>query len=179
MGGSRHANRRRKTRRRSRRQRAGSATAALLPTELQGLTFASRPLSVTLNGRAVQPGAQLERAATVSRPTVSWSVPASGAPYRALLCFDPDAPARSWLHWLVVNCTGVAPDSGDTVMDWEPPSPPTGTHRYYLCLFEHEYPLKVATPKQRGYFNVRDFLESHGLSPLQLTFVQVSATARP
>ena len=45
-----------------------------------------------------------------------------------LIMYDPDAPAGTWLHWLKT--------SDKTLWKYQPPSPPSGTHRYIFRLVE-------------------------------------------
>lgn len=49
------------------------------------------------------------------------------------LLTDPDAPSRQnpklreWRHWLVVNIPGSEVSKGQTISDYNGPSPPKGT----------------------------------------------------
>jgi hypothetical protein len=129
------------------------------------------------NGRTAD-GSIFQRADTIQEPTVKWTPPdpSDTYPFITLICFDPDAKARSWLHWLIVNATGDSPLSGETFMEWEPPAPPSGTgiHRYYFCIFKH--PAKVipdAQPKERGYFDVRKLVDEYRMEPVADSMIKV------
>lgn len=67
----------------------------------------------------------------------------------ALIVDDPDAPGKTWVHWVVFN---IPPETGeideDTVPDdailgrtdfgnksYGGPCPPSGTHRYFFKLY--------------------------------------------
>lgn len=43
-----------------------------------------------------------------------------------------------WLHWLVVN-------NDEIIMPYSPPTPPkgSGTHKYYVCVYEQKKPLDI------------------------------------
>lgn len=93
-----------------------------------------------------------------SSPALSWSVPPAGTKSLALLVEDPDAPAGTWVHWIVYNMPPNAnglPEGasqgkasqfhlpqnsiqGKTSFnraDYGGPCPPTGSHRYYFRLY--------------------------------------------
>ena len=127
----------RKNRTRRRQSRGGQQP----PEELRGLRFGSQ-LEVKFADGSVANGSLKQRTATEQEPTIYWEQPPGDA-FRTLLVFDPDAPARSWLHWLVVNATGETARSGETFMPWAPPTPPSGVHRYYFCLFDHDVKIPV------------------------------------
>lgn len=125
-------------------------------------------LNATL-GTTILQGQRLSLAAARAEPTVTWSAPPPDA-YVTLVCHDPDATAKSWLHWLVVNCTGTDPNSGDTRVEWAPPTPPpgTGVHHYILQTYTHTYKIPPFT-LERGYFNPAEFAKTNRLSPLSQT----------
>lgn len=66
-----------------------------------------------------------------------------------LIVDDPDAPAGTWVHWLVWNITpdtrsiaenSVPADAAEGVTSfgrsgWGGPCPPSGTHRYFFKLY--------------------------------------------
>lgn len=66
----------------------------------------------------------------------------------ALIVDDPDAPAGTWVHWLVFNISpdagywaeGQAPPGVLGVNSWgetkyNGPCPPSGSHRYFFKLY--------------------------------------------
>lgn len=153
---------------RRKRQRGGSPVEPV--EELAGRPFRSQLKVILRDGRQAA-GQLVKREAMIDAPNVEWPIPQD---FRTLICFDPDAPARAWLHWLVVNCDGSGPHSGNTFMEWAPPDPPSGIHRYYVCLFQHS--ARVADedrPTQRGYFKVKEFLDTYGMRPVAATMVKV------
>ena len=87
-------------------------------------------------------------------PPLAWS----GAPEEtqtfALICDDPDAPAGTWVHWVLYNWpadTTQLPEAVPTQPELENgarqgrndfgnigyggPCPPSGTHRYYFKVY--------------------------------------------
>ncbi len=157
---------RRKTRRskRSRTRSRGGAGTAVPIAESKSIAFPAT-LSVLLGDGS--PAAEQIVSLQVAKPEpqVSWSAPPS--PFYTLMVIDPDAPAKpSWLHWLVVNIDGSSTATGETLVSWAPPSPPSGIHRYYACLFRHEARVIAPAPKERGYFRPAEFIAANGLQPV-------------
>lgn len=84
----------------------------------------------------------------VSPPLTISGVP-SNAKSLVLIVDDPDAPSKTWLHWLVYNIEpqdtnvpeGTVPDGGIEgttdfgSTEYGGPCPPSGTHRYRFKLF--------------------------------------------
>ena len=88
----------------------------------------------------------------------------------ALICEDPDAPAGTWVHWLIFNIPAsrkglpesvpkakILPDgSKQGVSDFRTigyggPCPPGGTHRYYFKVYalDCELPLDAEATKSK------------------------------
>jgi len=84
-------------------------------------------------------------------PEIFWRNIPKGTASLALICDDPDAPAGTWVHWVVYN---IAPE--DTCLsirnkdkkpthlfgknswgrsDYGGPCPPSGEHRYYFRIY--------------------------------------------
>jgi Raf kinase inhibitor-like YbhB/YbcL family protein len=64
----------------------------------------------------------------------------------ALIVDDPDAPMKTWVHWVVYDITPVGRIAEDSVpgkqgvndfgrKDWGGPCPPSGTHRYFFKIY--------------------------------------------
>jgi phosphatidylethanolamine-binding protein (PEBP) family uncharacterized protein len=157
-------------RRRRRTSQKGGSTAVLQGADAPPLSSSSpKP---TLQVAAAGPNAPFQVEATVqAQPQASWTAPPSET-YYTFIAWDPDAPAKSWLHWLVTNSTGSAPSTGEEVVTWSPPTPPPGTgpHRYIFGLFSHENPIEVSPAPARGNFTPSVFATEH-----QLTFVAYQA----
>jgi len=87
-------------------------------------------------------------------PPLAWSGLPSSAKSLALIADDPDAPGKTWVHWVVYN---LAPSSNSLSENTPPtnqingqafqgtndfkkigyggPCPPSGTHRYFFKLY--------------------------------------------
>jgi len=115
-------------------------------------------------------------------PELSWTAIPSGSKSFALICEDPDAPAGTWIHWLVydipANKTTLrqAIPAEATLKDqtkqginsfrhvgYGGPSPPPGpVHRYFFRLyalndmFGYESPMTL--------YKFRDFVQKHKLA---------------
>ncbi len=87
-------------------------------------------------------------------PALSWSQPPADTKSLALICDDPDAPGKTWVHWVVYNLPPSTrflpeaiplgrkiPDGGfQGINDFKKlsyggPCPPGGTHRYFFKVY--------------------------------------------
>lgn len=87
-------------------------------------------------------------------PPLTWEDVPAGTESLALIMEDPDAPGRTWVHWIIYNIpasSGSLPEgvpSGASLEDgirqgrngWSKteyggPCPPSGTHRYIFYLY--------------------------------------------
>jgi hypothetical protein len=157
---SRALTRKRICSRRSRRQRGGQPSGVL---------------QVSWPGGAASPapGPLLSRGLVAAKPTVKILSPANPL---LLICTDPDAPAGTWLHWLVAN----PHRSPEDIVPWAPPTPPkgSGVHRYQFRLYEMpgSGPLPPA-PKTRGAFPLESFVAQNRLKLLDTKEIRVAAGA--
>ncbi len=93
-----------------------------------------------------------------------------------LLMSDPDASAKSWLHWLITNIPGESKDitQGQTVMPYSGPNPPSDTHRYIFTLYQQPAgSIMVAKPGERSNFPVEKFEAMYGLQKVVSRIVRV------
>jgi phosphatidylethanolamine-binding protein (PEBP) family uncharacterized protein len=166
MAAPRHTRRRRRRGGRS-RKRIGGGSAQLT------LKFPS--------GTSVSAGAPLLPQTKVEgEPTLSLTASATPAP-KTIISWDPDAPAGTWLHWLVVNVPAASldPSKGTTLVPWAPPTPPKGTgqHRYFFAVFDQgsSTPIKPTPPQGRAGFSVDSFVKTYGLRPVATALFKVAA----
>ena len=87
-------------------------------------------------------------------PPLQWSgAPATTKSY-TLIVDDPDAPGKTWVHWVLVDIPGTSPQSGGTAgtndfgkAAWGGPCPPSGRHRYYFKVYALDTTLGKAGSK--------------------------------
>jgi len=101
-------------------------------------------------------------------PALAWAGTPAGTASYALIADDPDAPAGTWVHWVLFNLPGTSaalpegmakneqlPDFGGALqgrndfrrIGYGGPCPPPGRpHRYYFKL----YALDVVLPLKAG-----------------------------
>lgn len=151
-------------------QRGGNPLAGLLlnadapelvPTE--GLDFNVR-FQPTV--KASEQGPKFTTYQTAHEPYPVWTAPTPPHKY-TILCWDPDVKeGKSFLHWLVINCSGTDPSSGIVKGGWQAPSPPPGTgeHRYILGLLRQPKDIDIPDVTERSHFHPINFANTHGLS---------------
>jgi len=97
-------------------------------------------------------------------PALAWTEPPVGTQSFALIVDDPDAPGRTWVHWVLFNIpadmrslqedmpiTGKNVDSNtiyvgnnsSSTPSYQGPCPPSGTHRYYFKLYALDATLSL------------------------------------
>jgi Raf kinase inhibitor-like YbhB/YbcL family protein len=87
-------------------------------------------------------------------PALAWGEPPDGTESLVLIMDDPDAPAGTWVHWVLFNLPpgqgwleeGVAAEAESSdgsrhgsnswgQLGYGGPCPPSGTHRYFFHLY--------------------------------------------
>lgn len=111
-------------------------------------------------------------------PPLSWSAVPEGTRSIAVIVEDPDAPGRTYVHWIVV---GIPPSvtalpGGDQLPDgavhgtndrgtqgWTGPNPPSGRHRYFFKVFALDNrPDKAGMTKQDFYSAIKGHVLAQG-----------------
>ena len=96
-------------------------------------------------------------------PPLAWRGAPPGTQSFALIMDDPDAPGRTWVHWVVFNLPASATGlpaairsdgdlPGEAVHgqnswrrnDYGGPCPPSGTHRYFFKVYALDTALDLA-----------------------------------
>jgi Raf kinase inhibitor-like YbhB/YbcL family protein len=115
-----------------------------MPFEILSSEFASEepiPVQFTCDGENIS-------------PPLRWSDPPEGTQSFALINDDPDAPGRTWVHWVLYNIPAEARELPEAIpaedeladgslhgindfgrLDYGGPCPPGGTHRYFFKLY--------------------------------------------
>jgi len=144
-------------------------------------------MNMKLTSTAFQEGGMIPAKYTCDGANVSPPLEWSGAPQNtksfALICDDPDAPAKTWVHWVVFDLPAsrtslpenvppqeTLPGGGKQGMNdfkkigYGGPCPPSGTHRYFFKLYalDAELNLDSKTTKDRLVQAMKDHILAQG-----------------
>ncbi len=111
------------------------------------------------------------RANTLKAPHVSYSSPQNEL--YTLIIWDPDSLTPSFLHWLVINIPEDKVDQGETIVDYMPPTPPSGTHRYYVGLYKQPMILQLGLEPERTGFSIDAFVKKYSLEESGTKMIRV------
>jgi Raf kinase inhibitor-like YbhB/YbcL family protein len=142
--------------------------------------------SAALKDGATIPGKYTCDGVDVS-PPLAWSGAPAGTRCFALIADDPDAPAGSWVHWVVYNLPAAVSELPENVAKVEAldlagarqgrndfrrpgyggPCPPPGpAHRYFFTLYALDAPLTLKAGAQSK--DVETAMQGHVLGSAQL-----------
>ena len=146
-------------------------------------------MEIKLTSAAFKEGQPIPRTYTCDGVNVSPPLEWSGVPKTAktlsVICDDPDAPAGTWVHWVLYNLPAdniglvenlpatekLAAGGFQGRNDFEKigyggPCPPSGTHRYFFKIYglDSELPLKAGATKSE----LLKAMEGHIVSQGQL-----------
>lgn len=118
-------------------------------------------------------------------PSLAWESLPGEAKSLALICEDPDAPAGTWVHWILYNLSSEIKELAENVpvdktlangamqgtndfgkIGYGGPCPPGGTHRYYFKLYALDTDLGVEPGITKA--QLLEAIEGHVLSEGQL-----------
>ncbi|KAF5036036.1 hypothetical protein DSECCO2_579230 [anaerobic digester metagenome] len=114
-------------------------------------------------------------------PQLSWTNAPENTKSFALICDDPDAPSKTWVHWMVFNIpaeTHAIAEGADSVAgaqygkndfgktNYGGPCPPSGTHHYHFKVYALDcmLPLKNGANKKE----IEDAMKGHILAQGEL-----------
>jgi len=152
----------------------GSFLSAIMPLKSSAQTGDKKPAPIKITSSAFQSGGAIPVKYTCEgediSPPLAWSGVPNGTKSLALICDDPDAPAGTWVHWVLYDLPATASalsekfptaatlpngakqgtnDFGKT--GYGGPCPPPGkAHRYFFKLYalDAEVSVKTAATKQ-------------------------------
>ncbi|HLK09801.1 MAG TPA: YbhB/YbcL family Raf kinase inhibitor-like protein [Candidatus Binatia bacterium] len=160
------------------------ATVARLLLGLALLTLpAEAAMAFAISSSAFAPGGTIPREHTCDgadrSPPLAWQGAPAGTKAYALICDDPDAPAGTWVHWVLYDLPastsalpeGVPPSA--TVLEgahhgvndfrktgYGGPCPPPGKpHRYFFKLYALDAPTGL--PPRATKAKVLEAIEGH------------------
>jgi Raf kinase inhibitor-like YbhB/YbcL family protein len=158
-------------------RRAGPAAARAGAFTITTSAFADNariPERYTADGRSISPPLQ-------------WTAPPAGTKSLALIVSDPDAPGRTYTHWVLYSIP-AAPGSlptdvpkADTIeggivqgrnsagaIGWTPPAPPPGkVHHYHFQLSALDVPVDLAPGATAA--EVEQAMQGHILATAEVT----------
>ena len=146
-------------------------------------------MAIKVNSTAFQEGGIIPKQYTCDgqniSPPLAWdSVPAN-AQALALIADDPDAPGKTWVHWVVFDMPATTKSLPENVPPQETiagggkqgttdfrkvgyggPCPPSGTHRYYFKVYALDKELGLDNKATKD--QVLKAMEGHILAQGQL-----------
>ncbi|MDH7485501.1 MAG: YbhB/YbcL family Raf kinase inhibitor-like protein [Anaerolineae bacterium] len=118
-------------------------------------------------------------------PPLSWGDPPAGTRSLALIADDPDAPAGTWVHWVLYNLPATSRGLPEAVssdaeladgsrhgrnswrrLGYGGPCPPRGTHRYFFKLYALDTVLDLKAGADKG--QLLKAMEGHILAQAEL-----------
>ena len=169
-----------------------SPTAAPVEAAEQGEPM----VMIELRSAAFAPGEPIPTQYTCDgddvSPPLEWGDPPEGAQSLALVVDDPDAPAGTWVHWVLYSLPAgtrslseAVPSDADLPdgsrngknswkrLGYGGPCPPGGTHRYFFKLYALDTVLNLASGESKD--KLLQAMEDHILAQgeLQMKILEV------
>ena len=147
-------------------------------------------MALRVESPAFSEGGQIPRPYTCDgkdiSPPLSWSGVPEAAKSLALICDDPDAPGKTWVHWVLfdlppatgrlaegiparesVSGGGIQGTNDFRKIGYGGPCPPGGTHRYFFKLYALDTQLKLSAAATKA--DVERSMKGHILAEGTLT----------
>ncbi len=118
-------------------------------------------------------------------PPLSWTKGPSGTKSYAIITDDPDAPSKTWVHWVIYNIgpdmtelTEAVPNNNKLTnaalqgmndskkIGYSGPCPPSGSHRYYFKIYALDTMLEFTGDATKD--KLLDGMKGHILAQGQL-----------
>jgi len=167
----------------------------LLPAALLATFTAATPaaaqgevMAIELTSTAFSPEGVIPRRHTCDgediSPPLAWRGLPPGTKSLVLIADDPDAPAKTWVHWVIYNLPAANGGLPENVppennvaggrqgrndfgrIGYGGPCPPGGTHRYYFTLYALDAELDL--PPGASKTELLQAIEGHLLGEAQL-----------
>lgn len=159
-----------------------------VPNQSSANSNGEKALEVKLKSTAFDEDGMIPKQYTCDGPNISpplqWDAVASVKTY-ALIADDPDAPAKTWVHWVLFNLPpgirflpeNVPPQDKLQIggqqgtndfrkIGYGGPCPPSGTHRYYFKLYALDTELQLDSSATKD--QLLKAMEGHILAQGQL-----------
>jgi phosphatidylethanolamine-binding protein (PEBP) family uncharacterized protein len=92
---------------------------------------------------------------------------------------DPDAINHTannpWLHWLVINIPGSDFSQGQQLLEYSPPAPPSGVHKYKFTLYEQRFGSISPSAPTSANFDLKAFIRANSLIQVDEVYMHVAA----
>lgn len=110
-------------------------------------------------------------------PQLSWTRGPVGTKTYVLICDDPDAPSKVWVHWLIYNIPATMSELAESAgevqglkygitdfkrMGYGGPCPPGGTHHYHFKIYALDCELPL--PDGASKAEIETAMEAHILA---------------
>ena len=134
-------------------------------------------ISTVFNNKDTIPSRYTCDGQDVSPPLV-WSPPPADTRSLALICDDPDAPGKTWVHWVIYNLppsthslpeavpreSAIAGSGIQGINDFHQPAyggpcPPEGIHRYFFKLYALDKTIEL--PSRATKAELEAAMEGH------------------
>lgn len=174
------------------RRHTGALAGVILAASLgsgRGLSTEGATMAWMLTSTVVKDGQAIPTAYTCdgrdSSLPLAWTEPPAGTKSFALISDDPDAPGKTWVHWVVYNIPATARSLGEALptdaqlpdgtrqgltdfgrTGYGGPCPPSGTHRYYFKLYALDTTLSLPTGATKTKLEAA--MQGHVLASAQL-----------
>jgi Raf kinase inhibitor-like YbhB/YbcL family protein len=128
--------------------------------------------SITVSSKAFDNGGNIPSKYTCDTenvsPPLAWTKGPNNTKTYVLICDDPDAPSKTWVHWVLFNIpssvnelpenlpteksilSGAIQGKNDfKTTGYSGPCPPSGTHRYYFKVYALDCELSLDSHAQK------------------------------
>jgi Raf kinase inhibitor-like YbhB/YbcL family protein len=162
---------------------SNNASQSVTPTPVE------KSAEIKVTSRAFQEGGMIPKELTCDGANVSPPLAWDSAPVRtksfALIADDPDAPDKTWVHWVVFNLASNARELPGNIpaqdaiagggkqgtndfrkVGYGGPCPPSGAHRYYFKLYALDTELALDSSATKD--QLLKAMEGHVLAEGQL-----------
>jgi hypothetical protein len=114
-------------------------------------------------------------------PRLAWTKGPVNTKTYVLICDDPDAPSKTWVHWVLFNIpssvlelrenlptekrilSGAIQGTNDfKTIGYSGPCPPSGTHRYYFKVYALDCDLSLDSKAEKA--DVESAMKDHILA---------------
>jgi hypothetical protein len=118
-------------------------------------------------------------------PPLEWIDVPENTKTIAIVCDDPDAPMKTWIHWIIFNIPGDVTGLPENVppekelengakqgmndfhkVGYGGPCPPSGTHRYFFKIYALDITLDLPAGVSKSHLMIA--MEGHVISESHL-----------